>query len=129
MKLDIKGSIPKKIDVLELFARDGIQDIDTYLPVESKVWFINEFIACGYKYVEVTNFSHPRFLVQSKDAEEVLAGLKRVEGDSLQDLRDDASRRQTRRGRPGEGTSRRLHGPHHLRGGPPREAQLRPDAG
>ena len=80
MKLDIKGSMPKKIDVMELFARDGIQAIDTYLPVETKVWFINEFIACGYKHVEVTNFSHPKFLVQSKDAEDVLAGLKRVEG-------------------------------------------------
>jgi len=80
MKLDVRGQIPKKIDVLELFARDGIQNLDTYLPVDTKVWFINEFIACGYKYVEVTNFSPPRLLVQSKDAEEVLANLKRVPG-------------------------------------------------
>jgi len=80
MKIDIKGSLPKKVDVLELFARDGLQNVDTYLPVETKVWFINEFIACGYKYVEVTNFSHPKFLIQSRDAEEVHAGLKRVDG-------------------------------------------------
>ena len=62
MKLDVKGNMPKKVDVLELFARDGIQDLDTFLPTETKIWFINEFIAIGYKNVEVTNFSHPKFL-------------------------------------------------------------------
>jgi len=80
MKLDIRGTLPKKIRVLELFARDGIQNLDTYLPVDTKVWFINEFIACGYKYVEITNFSHPKYLPQSSDAEAVHAALKRVEG-------------------------------------------------
>ena len=80
MNLDVKGNLPKKVDVLELFARDGIQNLDTFLPTETKVWFINEFIAAGYKMLEVTNFSHPKLLPQSSDAEAVHAGLKRVEG-------------------------------------------------
>jgi len=80
MKLDIQGALPKKMTFLELFARDGIQNLNTFLPTETKIWFINEFIACGVKKVEVTNFSHPKLLPQSSDAEAVHAGLKRVEG-------------------------------------------------
>ncbi len=78
--MDLKGSLPKKVKMLELFARDGIQNLDTYLPVDTKAWFINEFIACGYKMLEVTNFSHPKYLPQSADAEQVHGALKRVEG-------------------------------------------------
>ena len=36
MKLDIKGSMPKKIDVMELFARDGIQPSIPICPSKRK---------------------------------------------------------------------------------------------
>ena len=75
MKWNMRNQLPKKVEMLELLARDGLQHEATFIPTETKLWFIEQCIEAGYKALEVTNFAHPRFLPQHKDAEEV---LKRV---------------------------------------------------
>ena len=75
MKWNMRTQLPKKVEMLELLARDGLQHEATFIPTETKLWFIERCIEAGYKAVEVTNFALPRLLPQHKDAEEL---LKRV---------------------------------------------------
>ena len=72
MKFDMKQALPKKVDMLELLARDGLQHASKVIPTETKMWFINQFIEAGYKQLEVTNFTHPKIVPQHTDAEDIL---------------------------------------------------------
>lgn len=71
----MRAQLPQKVEMLELLARDGLQHESTFIPTETKVWFIEQFIEAGYKVVEATNFAHPRGLPQHRDAEEILKRL------------------------------------------------------
>ena len=75
MRLDMQQQLPKKVEMLELLLRDGFQHAPKVIPTETKLWFADQFIRAGYKVIEVTNFSHPKFLPQTRDAEDL---LKRV---------------------------------------------------
>jgi hydroxymethylglutaryl-CoA lyase len=72
MKWNMRGQLPKKVQMLELLPRDGLQHATKVIPVETKLWFIDQFIQAGYTAIEVTNFAHPRFMPQHNDAEELL---------------------------------------------------------
>lgn len=73
-------NLPRKVELCELLARDGFQNYQRFVSTATKVFFINEAAKAGFKTVEVTNFSHPEYLPQHKDAEEVLKGIQRVPG-------------------------------------------------
>jgi len=75
MKLDMRGQLPEKVQMLELLPRDGLQHASKFIPMETKLWFIDQCIRAGYEAIEVTNFAHHRFMPQHDDAEEL---LKRV---------------------------------------------------
>jgi len=75
MKLDLRGQLPEKVQMLELLPRDGLQHASKVIPMETKLWYIDQCIRAGYEAIEVTNFAHPRFMPQHDDAEEL---LKRV---------------------------------------------------
>lgn len=75
MVWNMAAQLPKKVEMLELLLRDGMQHLPNVVPTDAKVWFADQFVRAGYKRIEVTNFGHPRFLPQSRDAEDV---LKRV---------------------------------------------------
>ncbi|MHB8126874.1 MAG: beta/alpha barrel domain-containing protein [Desulfitobacteriaceae bacterium] len=75
-----KLQLPKKVKVTELFARDGLQNESCFFPTDAKVWFINQISELGFPVVEVSNFSHPVYLPQFKDCEEVLKRIKRKPG-------------------------------------------------
>lgn len=72
MAFDISTQLPKKVLMHELLPRDGLQNAPHVIPTETKLWFIDQCARAGYKSIEVTNFGHPKFLPQSRDAEEVL---------------------------------------------------------
>ena len=79
MYFDMRAKLPKKVKVLELLARDGIQHARKFIPTETKVDFIEQFIVAGYTAVEVTNFAHPKLSPQNRDAEEVLKKVWQLE--------------------------------------------------
>lgn len=79
MKFNMKEMLPQKVTMLELLCRDGIQNLPTVIPTETKVWFIDQFIRAGFKVLEVTNFAHPRLAPQNRDAEEVLRRVWELE--------------------------------------------------
>ena len=72
MTWDMKAQLPEKMQMLELLLRDGLQHAPTYIPVQAKLWYADQLVKAGYKMIEVTNFSHPVLMPQSRDAEESL---------------------------------------------------------
>jgi len=68
-------NLPKEVDLGDITVRDGLQALEHYFPVEEKIRLAEELILAGYKHVEVTNFGHPKFLPQFKDADELLTRL------------------------------------------------------
>ena len=73
-----KDNLPEKVDMLELLLRDGLQHADTAIQTDAKLWYTEYFLRAGYKKIEVTNFGHPRLLVQSRDAEELLEKVHKL---------------------------------------------------
>ncbi|MBI2859718.1 MAG: hypothetical protein HYX90_11650 [Chloroflexi bacterium] len=79
MTFEMRKHLPKKVDMLELLARDGLQHANHIIPSETKVWFIEQFIKAGYKNVEVTNFTHPKTVPQHVDAEDILQKVWQID--------------------------------------------------
>jgi len=78
MPFELKGALPDKVEMLELLLRDGLQHATITVPTEAKLWYAEYFVRAGYKKIEVTNFGHPKLLVQSRDAEEVLEKVHKL---------------------------------------------------
>jgi hydroxymethylglutaryl-CoA lyase len=78
MSMEIKAAIPEKVEMLELLLRDGLQHAERAIQTEAKLWYAEYFIKAGYTKIEVTNFGHPKLLVQSRDAEEILEKVHKL---------------------------------------------------
>jgi hydroxymethylglutaryl-CoA lyase len=74
----IKGQLPDEVVMLELLLRDGLQHASQTVPTEAKIWYADQLVRAGYRYIEVTNFGHPALLSQSRDAEEVLERVHKL---------------------------------------------------
>lgn len=64
----------------ECFARDGLQHETLMLNTGEKVHAIETFASLGFSRVEATSYSHPKYVPQFADADEVLRQVKRVPG-------------------------------------------------
>jgi len=67
--------MPKQITLLEVSARDGLQNEAGTLPTSAKLELIRNALAAGLRRIEVTSFVHPGRVPQMADAEAVCAGL------------------------------------------------------
>jgi len=67
----------RKIEIVEVGPRDGLQSEPGVFPTADKIELINRLIAAGVRRLEVTSFVNPKRVPQMADAEEVLAGLLR----------------------------------------------------
>ena len=70
------------IQVVEVGPRDGLQNEDVTLPVETRLDYIARLEACGVRRVEAVSFVNPRRVPQMAGAEEVMAGLPSAPGRS-----------------------------------------------
>lgn len=70
----------RRIEIVEVGPRDGLQNEATLLSTATKVEFIERAIAAGLRRVEVTSFVHPKKVPQMADAEDVLKALARRDG-------------------------------------------------
>ena len=64
----------RRIEIYEVGPRDGLQNLEHFVPTEQKREFIRELRKIGFKNIEVTSFAHPRYVPQMADAEEVFDG-------------------------------------------------------
>ena len=65
----------RRIEIVEVGPRDGLQSEPGVMPTSSKVEFINRLIAAGVRRLEVTSFVNPKKVPQMADAEAVLGAL------------------------------------------------------
>lgn len=68
------------VRLVEVSARDGLQNEKTLLPTELKIELINRLSATGLQTIEATSFVSPKWIPQLADAEEVYAGIDRRAG-------------------------------------------------
>lgn len=69
--------MPERVTVGECVVREGCQHEEHFIPTEAKIWLLNRIIAAGFRKVEVTSLSNPRYVPQFRDAEEVLKKIER----------------------------------------------------
>lgn len=72
----VKLNLPKRVFICECWARDGLQNEKKIVSTEDKIRIINWLLDIGITEIEVTNFAHPKYLPQFKDAIEVLKSIK-----------------------------------------------------
>lgn len=65
----------KRVEIVEVGPRDGLQSESRVLPTASKVEFIRRLVDAGLSRIEVASFVNPKRVPQMADAEQVLAAL------------------------------------------------------
>lgn len=68
-------SYPKLVKIVEVSARDGLQNEKKIIDVSDKLALINGLRVAGVKHIEVTGFVSPKWVPQLADAQAVCAGL------------------------------------------------------
>lgn len=71
---------PKQVRIVEVGARDGLQNEKTIVPTASKIELIDRLSACGLRSIEATSFVSPKWIPQLADATEVYAGIAKKAG-------------------------------------------------
>ena len=71
---------PKRVTIVEVGPRDGLQNEKTEIPTDVKVRFIDALSDSGLPVIETTSFVSPASIPQLADAEAVMCGIKRKPG-------------------------------------------------
>ncbi len=74
------SSLPKRVSVVEVGPRDGLQNEGTSIPTAVKVAFVNALSDAGLPTIEVTSFVRPDSIPQLTDAEDVMQSIDRKPG-------------------------------------------------
>src|SRR5215471_2843687 len=72
--------LPARVTICEVGPRDGFQIEPEWIPTETKVEVIDRLSETGLPRIEVTSFVHPKVVPQMRDAEEVMARIRRRPG-------------------------------------------------
>lgn len=78
--------LPKKVIVVEVGPRDGLQNEKTMVSTDDKIRLIKGLAFAGIKNIEATSFTHPKWIPQLADADELLKRLGPIEGVMLSAL-------------------------------------------
>ncbi len=65
-------TFPKAASIIEVGPRDGLQNEPQMLPTDQKIQLIKRLVAAGAREIEVTSFTHPRWIPNLADAEDVV---------------------------------------------------------
>jgi hydroxymethylglutaryl-CoA lyase len=73
-------TLPKRVKLVEVGPRDGLQNESVPVPTEAKVELIHRLQDAGLKYIEATAFVSPRWVPQMADNAQVMAAIRRKPG-------------------------------------------------
>lgn len=68
---------PKKVKIVEVGPRDGLQNETTFVPTPIKIEFINRLSKIGYQTIEATSFVSPKWVPQLAGHAEVFQGIEK----------------------------------------------------
>ncbi|HET7701713.1 MAG TPA: hydroxymethylglutaryl-CoA lyase, partial [Candidatus Limnocylindria bacterium] len=74
------GTLPARIQLVEVSPRDGLQAEARTLPTDTKLTLLERLADAGHTIIEVTSFVSPSAVPQLADAEELLGRLTRRPG-------------------------------------------------
>lgn len=76
------SSMPKKVRIVEVGPRDGLQNEKTIISTEDKVEFIKRLKEAGHQSIEVASFVRPDRIPQMGDAKEIFETVKKWDGEN-----------------------------------------------
>jgi hydroxymethylglutaryl-CoA lyase len=74
------SATPHAVRIVEVGARDGLQNEKTIVPTATKIELIDRLSATGVRTIEATSFVSPKWVPQLADAAEVFASIERKPG-------------------------------------------------
>jgi hydroxymethylglutaryl-CoA lyase len=74
------SALPAAVRIVEVGARDGLQNEKTIVPAATKIELIDRLSATGLRTIEATSFVSPKWVPQLADAAEVFAAIKKKPG-------------------------------------------------
>ena len=77
-----RKAVKTSIEIVEVGARDGLQNESALLSVEDRLDFIARLEACGVTRLEAVSFVNPKRVPQMAGAEEIMAALPHAAGRS-----------------------------------------------
>lgn len=80
MSETLLSGLPKRVTVVEVGPRDGLQNEKSVIATNDKITFITMLAEAGFSVIEATSFVSPKAIPQLADATEVMAGLKQRPG-------------------------------------------------
>jgi hydroxymethylglutaryl-CoA lyase len=75
-----QASLPKKVKIVEVGPRDGLQNEKEALSAEVKIELVNRLARAGFPNVEAASFVSPKWVPQMATSAEVMAGIERLPG-------------------------------------------------
>jgi hydroxymethylglutaryl-CoA lyase len=74
------SALPASVRIVEVGARDGLQNEKTIVPTATKIELIDRLSATGLRTIEATSFVSPKWIPQLADAAEVFAAIDKRPG-------------------------------------------------
>lgn len=71
------NALPKKVTVVEVGPRDGLQNEKKPVTTEAKIELIHDLAAAGLPYIEAGSFVNPKWVPQMADSEAVMTSITR----------------------------------------------------
>ncbi len=73
-------SIPRKVRIVDVAPRDGLQNESKSVPAAAKIELIQRLAEAGLPAIEATAFVSPKWVPQMADAAEVMKGIRKKPG-------------------------------------------------
>jgi len=73
-------SLPRKVRIVEVGPRDGLQNEPKGVPAAVKIELVRQLVEAGLRSVEATAFVSPKWVPQMADHAEVMAGIEKKSG-------------------------------------------------
>jgi hydroxymethylglutaryl-CoA lyase len=75
--------LPKKVEIVEVSPRDGLQMLPGLVPTQEKVQLIEALSEAGFTRIEVTSFVSPKHVPQMADSNDVLNSIKHLKFEKM----------------------------------------------
>ena len=75
-----QASLPRKVKIVEVGPRDGLQNEKEALSAEVKIELVNRLARAGFPNVEAASFVSPKWVPQMATSAQVMAGIERLPG-------------------------------------------------